>query len=104
MFLRLLAPFAPHVTEELWEKLGETTSIHLAPWPEYDPALLVEALVEVVVQVNGKRKGAISIAPDASEADAVSAALNIPAVAAALSGQAPSRTVYVPGKVLNLVL
>ncbi|MEJ0053191.1 MAG: class I tRNA ligase family protein [bacterium] len=103
VFLRLLAPFAPHVTEELWETLGETPSIHLAPWPEYDPALLIESAVEIVVQVNGRRRGSITLSPDASESEAFEMAKEVPAVVAALGGKEPGRVVYVPGKILNLV-
>ncbi len=101
--IRTLAPFAPHVTEELWEALGETESIHLAPWPVYDPALLVEAEVEVVVQVNGKRRGSVTLAVDAPEADAIEAARALAPVATALGGKEPSRVIYIPNRLLNLV-
>ena len=103
-YLRLLAPFAPHVTEELWEVLGNTESIHTALWPEFDEKLLVSTKIEVVVQVNGKRRGSITLAPDAPEADAVSAARKIAAVAMALGGKEPTRIVYVAGEIINLVV
>jgi leucyl-tRNA synthetase len=104
IFLRLLAPFAPHVTEELWEQLGEQGSIHLAPWPEFDPAALVASMVEVVVQVGGKRRGTVTAAPDASEAEVLALAKEVPAVSKALAGKEPSRVIYVAGKILNLVI
>ena len=102
--LRLLAPFAPHLSEHLWEKLGNTESIHRAPWPVYDPALLLEETTEVVVQVNGKRKGAVSLAPDAPEEAAVSAARAIAIVQAALQDGEVVKVVYVPGRILNFVV
>ena len=102
-FLRLLAPFAPHITEELWERLGEPYSIHLASWPAYDPAHLVSDTAEVVVQVAGRKRGSIRLPNEAGEADALAEALKLPAVAAALAGKTPSRVVYVPGRIVNLV-
>lgn len=103
-YLRVLAPFAPHVTEELWGRLGESNSIHLAPWPAYDASILAISEKEVTVQVNGKRRGALMLSLDAPEAEAVAAALGIPAVAAALGGKEPSRVIYKAGKILNLVV
>jgi len=102
-YLRLLAPFAPHVTDALWELAGETGSIHVAPWPSFDPALAASTR-EVVIQVNGKRRGALPLAAEASEAEAVVAARELVPVATALGGQEPKRTVYVPGKILNFVV
>ncbi len=104
IFARLLAPFAPHLAEELWHALGETESVHFAGWPQYDEALLAAKAVTVIVQVNGKRRGDILLAPDASQEDALAAASAIPAVSAVLSGNEPKRVVYVPGRILNLVV
>lgn len=104
MLLRLLAPFVPHVTEELWEKSGEKFSIHHAPWPVCDESLLALSEVEVVVQVNGKRRGSLTLAPDAIESDALTAARAIPTVATALGDKLLIRTVYVPGKIINIVV
>lgn len=103
-FLRILAPFAPHLTEELWQREGETESIHRAPWPVHDENLLVSTEVEVVVQIAGKRRGSLVASPDAPEAEVLAQALKLPAVEAVLAGKAPSRVIYVPGKILNLVL
>ncbi|KKU70406.1 MAG: Leucine-tRNA ligase, partial [Parcubacteria group bacterium GW2011_GWA2_47_21] len=61
IFLRLLAPFAPHMTEELWEGLGYKKSVHLIPWPKYDPAKLLSDKIKIVVQVNGKTRGSLEI-------------------------------------------
>jgi leucyl-tRNA synthetase len=102
-FLRVLAPFAPHITEELWEQLGKKGSIHIAEWPVVNPALLTTAESVVVVQVGGKKRGELTLAPDEVEEEAVKKALDIPAVASALNGKGIKRRIYVPGKILNLV-
>lgn len=104
MYLRILAPFAPHVTEELWRELGETDSIHHASWPVYDESLFVADETEVTVQVNGKRRGSLQLAVTDTEEDATAAARALPTVVAALSGHEPKRVIYVPGKIINLVV
>jgi leucyl-tRNA synthetase len=104
MFLRLLAPFSPHITEELWEVLGETYSIHHAPWPAYDPERLISDTVELVIQVNGKRRGSVTLPINASQADAIAKARSIPGVSVALGAGGPKRLVYVPNKILNIVV
>ncbi len=98
----MLAPFAPHLAEHLWEKLGGEGSVHQQAWPVFAQAVAEER--EVVVQVNGKRRGSILLALDASESDAVIAARAVPTVEAALGGKAPVRVIYVVGKILNLVV
>lgn len=103
MFLQLLAPFAPHVTEALWEKLGEPQSIHTSQWPRYDEAALVTLTATVVVQVAGKRRGTLQLPSDTTESEALSEALKLPPVANALNGKTPQRTVYIPGRILNIV-
>lgn len=104
IFLRILAPFAPHITEELWEQSGGIGSIHHAPWPAYDESLFTMRTVEVVVQVNGKRRSTITLSPDASEKEAVAAARALPPIAKLLAEKEPARLVYVPGRILNLVI
>jgi leucyl-tRNA synthetase len=104
IFLRILAPFAPHITEELWELAGNTSSIHLAEWPVYDESLLARNEVEVTVQVNGKRRGSLTLSVDVSEADAVAAARALPTVVSVLGEKEPNRIVYVPGRIINLVV
>ncbi|MFH1178491.1 MAG: class I tRNA ligase family protein [bacterium] len=103
-FIIMLAPFAPHITEELWEKLGGDGSVHQQSWPTFDATLLILGMANVTVQVNGKRRGFVSLVPDASEADAISAAHTLHTVVTALGGKEPKRVVYVPGKILNLVV
>jgi len=98
----MLAPFAPHLADHLWEKLGREGSVHSQAWPA--GALAPSALQDVVVQVNGKRRGAIALAQGAEEPEAVALASALPAVTAALGGKEPSRVIYVPGRILNLVV
>src|SRR5262249_52930938 len=103
--LVLLAwPFAPHVAEELWRHLGHAASIASEPWPTWDEALAVDDVIELPVQVNGKVRGRVQLARDASEADARAAALAADGIAARLAGQTVRKFVYVPGQVVNLVV
>ena len=100
----MVAPLAPHVTEELWEALGHTASIFDARWPSFDPALTVEDTVVVPVQVNGKVRGRIEVARDASEDDMLAAAMADTIVQAHLDGKVIRRRVVVPGRLVNLVV
>ncbi|MGH2633272.1 MAG: class I tRNA ligase family protein, partial [Tepidiformaceae bacterium] len=102
--LLLTAPLAPHIAEELWEQIGERYSIHLAPWPEFDPDLAREDEVEVVVQVNGKVRDRLTLPLTSAEADVRSAAFASPRVAEWMAGREPKRVVFVPGKLLNIVV
>ncbi|MDP2594166.1 MAG: class I tRNA ligase family protein [bacterium] len=102
-YVIMLAPFAPHLAEHLWEKLGHEGSVHQASWPVYDASILVSSEAEVVVQVAGKRRGSITLGINASEVEAVEVALALAPVVTALAGKIPSRVIYVPGRVLNLV-
>ena len=84
----LVSPFAPHVAEELWWHLGHAASLAYEPWPAWDEALAVDDVIELPVQVNGKVRGRVQLARDASEADARAAALAADGIAARLAGQA----------------
>ncbi|MBX3041601.1 MAG: leucine--tRNA ligase [Bdellovibrionaceae bacterium] len=101
---QLLMPFAPHLAEELWEKMGGTGFVSLAPWPQYDNSLLADEKVTLGVQVNGKMRGTIQIAPDAPEADAVQAAQSEAGIASHLSGKEIAKVIYKAGKILNLIV
>jgi leucyl-tRNA synthetase len=101
----LLSPFAPHLAEELWAKpLGHPSSIADQPWPAYDPQLTVDDVVEIAVQVNGKVRGRVTLARDAAEDVARDAGLADPHVAKFLEGGQLRKVIYVPGKILNLII
>jgi leucyl-tRNA synthetase len=103
-FLQLLAPFAPHVGEELWARLGGDGTVMQAAWPAYDPQRLVATEQKVVVQVNGKRRGEVHLPVGAAQDAALSAAQADAVISPHLNGKALRRVVYVPGKILNLVV
>ena len=103
-FLALLNPFAPHITEELWQQLGETGLLSVAPWPAYDEAKTVESTVEMAVQVNGKLKGTIKLAAYADKQAAIDAALAEEKVQHAIEGKQIVKQIVVPGKIVNLVV
>ena len=102
-FLKLLAPFAPHAAEELWEALGHREMISVAPWPTYDPALTIDAEVEVVFQVNGKVKDRAMIAKDAPEEEMKRRALENEKVRAALEGREVKQIIVVRNRLVNAV-
>jgi len=102
-FLKLLAPFAPHLTAELWVGIGKTESIHLTKFPEADESLVVDDIVTIAVQVNGKMRGTIAVSPEASEAEALEAARHSEGVEKYLTGEI-RKVIYVPGKILNLIV
>ncbi len=102
-FVCMLAPFAPHLAEALWETLGQEGSVHVAEWPVYDPDLLQSAVSVVAVQVNGKRRGVIELPKDSSEDDAILEAKKISAIENALNEQVLERVIYVPERILNFV-
>lgn len=104
VFLRLLAPFAPHLTEELWvEALGETPSIHKAPWPRAGAPALPRETVWIAVLVNGKVRDHVEILAAATQDEVVARALERPAVHRYVTST-PTRVVYAPGRVLNIVV
>jgi leucyl-tRNA synthetase len=101
--VQLVSPFAPHIAEELWERLGHSESVFDAGWPRYDAALAAEDLVEMAVQVNGKTRGRIQVTRDVTEDDAVAAALAVPAIAKFVTGT-PRKIIFVRGRLLNIVV
>ncbi len=103
-FLKLLAPFAPHISEELWAKLGEKKSVHLEKWPVYNPAKIKEENVELVIQINGKVRAIVSATVNITEEQAKELVLSQERVKAFLAGKEPSKIIYVPGKLINIVL
>ncbi len=103
-YLLLLNPFAPHVTEEMWEKMGFGGTVTDQSWPEYDEAKCVDATVEIAVQVNGKIKTRIDVATEISAEDAIAAAKEQPEVATATEGKTVVKELYVKGKLVNIVV
>ncbi len=102
--LQLLAPFAPHITEELWHQLGNEDSIHTSEWPAWDEQYLVTDTITVVVQVNGKVRAQLQVAADATEEDVITAAKADQKVAGYLEGATMRKTIYVPGKLISFVV
>ncbi|HTK56580.1 MAG TPA: class I tRNA ligase family protein, partial [Gemmatimonadales bacterium] len=100
----MLAPFAPHFAEECWERLGHTDTVFAATWPAFDPALVVESTVEIVVQVNGKVRSKITVDRAADEATVLAAALADDGTKKFLDGKEPKKKIYVPGRLVNLVV
>ena len=99
-FVQLIAPFAPHIAEELWERLGGTDSVFHAAWPVYDESLMKEDTIEIAVQVNGKMRGTITVAADISKDNALAQAKEM--LGERLSGTIV-KEIYVPGKIVNIV-
>jgi leucyl-tRNA synthetase len=102
-FIQLVAPFAPHLAEELWSRFGEKGSVMHAPWPAYDAALLTASEVKLVFQVNGKHRGDQLVPVGTTQDAAVALAHSHARVAPYLQGKTIRRIVYVPGKILNIV-
>ncbi len=103
-FALILSPFAPHLGEELWRRLGHTESLAYEPWPSYDAALVIDDVIEMGVQVNGKFRAAVQLARDATEEQARSVALADPKVKAHVEGKPLKKVIYVPGKILNFIV
>jgi leucyl-tRNA synthetase len=102
--LRLLAPFAPHIAEELWTRLGETRPIATADWPAFDAAKLVSSTCTIVIQVNGKYRGEVTVDAGVTEAELIQLASANPRVAQHIAGKAIKRTIQVKGRLINLLV
>jgi leucyl-tRNA synthetase len=101
--VQLVAPFAPHVAEELWEMLGHDSSVFESAWPAFDPALATEEMVTIAVQVGGKTRGTVVVPPDAGEAEVLAAAKADAGIAKFIIGT-PKKVIFVPKRLLNVVL
>ncbi len=102
--LVLLSPFAPHIADELWERIGNTPPLLAVSWPAYDPSVLESEEIVLVVQVNGKRRGEIKVPAQCTEEDVRSIALKDEKIMKHLAGKAPRRIVLVPNRLVNIVV
>jgi leucyl-tRNA synthetase len=100
----MMAPYAPHMAEELWARTGHTTSVHLETWPKFDASKIVRNTFELVVQVSGKVRGKIETPVGASQADVIALARGIANVASFVDGKEIVKEIYIPGKLLNIVV
>jgi leucyl-tRNA synthetase len=101
--VQMVAPFAPHIAEELWEMLGHTGSVFDTRYPTFDPSLLTSDTIELVVQVGGKTRGKVIVAKDVTQEDALAAAKADPAIGKFITGE-PKKVILVPGRLLNVVV
>ena len=104
ILIQMMAPMMPHLAEECWAALGHNDLVSTRPWPKVDHALLVEETITLPVQVNGKKRGELTVAIDASQADVETATLALDAVRRALDGQRPKKIVVVPKRIVNVVV
>jgi leucyl-tRNA synthetase len=104
IYLRMLAPVAPHIAEELWSYLGNPYSIHTQTWPTVDADAAAEEEITLVLQVNGKVRDRLTVPADISEADAKQMALASEAVQKHLEGRTPRQVIYVKGRLINVVV
>ncbi len=102
--LQVLAPFAPHITEELWHQLGHDTTIHIDNWPKWDNSYLQTNEMTIIVQVNGKLRAKLAVASDSSEQTVTTQALQDTNVVKFTEGKQPAKVIYVPGRLVNIVL
>jgi leucyl-tRNA synthetase len=101
---QLLMPFAPHMAEEIWHSLGGQGLVSLASWPKFDEALCKDDKITLGVQVNGKMRGTIEVAPNESQESAVSLAMQVHTVTNALEGKLPDKIIYKEGRILNMIV
>lgn len=102
--LKLIAPFAPHITEELWLEFGNETSIHISTWPKWDLAIVSEEFITLAVQINGKVRSEIIVSTDITEKEVIDLAKNDDKVAKILVGKQIKKAIYVPGRIISLVI
>jgi leucyl-tRNA synthetase len=103
-FVKILSPFAPHMCEEIWEKLGEKNTLAYEPWPEYDPKLIIDDTFQLVFSVNGKMRGMKEVPIGISQEDAISASMEDEGVKRNIEGKEIVKTIYVPNKLVNVVV
>ncbi len=104
LLLQLVAPFAPHAAEELWEALGNKESIHRSSWPSFDESKLQDDSVSIAIQVNGKTREVLSLSSDVSEEEVKAAAAALPGIQKWIAGKEFKRVIYVKNRILNLIV
>ncbi len=104
LFLQILSPFAPHVTEEIWQNLGEKKSINLSTWPEFDPKLIIDSEIKIAVQINGKVRAEMIISADQTEEEIKSNVLANDIVLKFISGKEVKKIIYVKHRLVNIVV
>ncbi|MCH7597507.1 leucine--tRNA ligase [Patescibacteria group bacterium] len=104
ILVQLVAPFAPHVAEELWQKMGGTDSVHKKEWPQFDESHIIAETYTIVVQINGKVRAKFEASTDLSEAQIKEKSLSMERIRKCLSGKKPQRIIYVFGKIVNIVV
>ena len=102
--IRLIAPIIPHIAEEMWEALGHKIYVINTPWPSYDEALLVEDIITVGVQVNGRMRGTIEITKNCDKETAEKISLGLNTVKKALNGKVVRKIIFVPNRIINIVV
>jgi len=102
--LKLLAPFAPHISEELWQQLGNNSSIHTSEWPEWDESLLVQDSVKIAVQVNGKLRGEVEVPSDSDQEHVKNIALSDEGVSKHADSESIKKVIYIPNRLINFVV
>ncbi|KKQ23083.1 leucine--tRNA ligase [Candidatus Wolfebacteria bacterium RIFCSPLOWO2_01_FULL_38_11] len=104
LFLKLLSPFAPHLSEEIWSNLGNKKNIHLEKWPEYNPKLIKKENFELIIQINGKLRDKISVESGISQKEAENIALNQEKIKNFIGGKTVKKIIFVPEKLINIVI
>lgn len=102
--VQLVAPYAPHIADELWEQLGNEGSVHTSQWPSYDDKYLISESIKIAIQVNGKLRSELVIGQDADEAEVISLACADERVKAFTEGMEIIKTIYIPGRIVNIVV
>ncbi|MEK9153082.1 MAG: class I tRNA ligase family protein, partial [Patescibacteria group bacterium] len=103
-FLLILAPFAPHLAEELWQGLGHSESIFLEKWPDYDISLIIDEKINLIVQINGKARGSVEVIRDVEEQEVVGLVKNDSKISKWFIGQDIKKTIFIKNKLVNFVM
>ncbi len=103
ILVRLFHPMMPHLAEECWAALGHRTLVAAEPWPQLEADLLIEDTITLPVQINGKKRGDVTVARDAGDAEIETAVLALESVKRALDGRPPKRVIVVPQRIVNVV-